>query len=87
MKRTHKANQTRISKADEFAIKMVEALELDVINPKTGEMFPKPRTLDEKADFLNYRNLFRQRGGFWDRTGVRRLIKRVENIRQTNNIN
>ena len=86
MKRTDKANQIRKSKADEFAIKMIKELEMDVIHPITGKIFPKPKTLDEKASFLNQRNLLRPRGGIWDRTGVSRLIKRVENIRQTNKI-
>jgi hypothetical protein len=66
---------------------MIGELELDVIHPKTGMILPKPTTLDEKASFLNQRNLLRPRGGLWDRTGVSRLIKRVEKIRQTNNIN
>ena len=82
MKRTEKANQKRISKADEFALRMVEELELDVIYPITGKVLPKPKTLDEKASFLNQRNLLRPRGGKWDRTGVSRMIKRVEKIRQ-----
>jgi len=81
MKRTAKATQTRISKADEFALRMVGELELDVIHPRTGKIFPKPKTLDEKARFLNQRNLLRPRGGLWDRTGVSRMIKRVEKLR------
>ena len=83
MKRTEKANQKRISNSDEFALRMIGELELDVVHPKTGKILPKPTTLDEKASFLNQRNLFRPRGGLWDRTGVSRLIKRVEKIRQT----
>ncbi|HIG91331.1 MAG TPA: hypothetical protein EYQ77_02750 [Methylococcaceae bacterium] len=86
MKRTEKANQKRISNSDEFALRMVEELELDVVHPKTGKILPKPTTLDEKASFLNQRNLLRPRGSLWDRTGVSRLIKRVEKIRQTNKI-
>ncbi len=86
MKRTEKANQKRISNSDDFAIRMVEELELDVIHPKTGMILPKPTTLDEKASFLNQRNLLRPSGGLWDRTGVRRMILRVEKIRQTNKI-
>ena len=82
MGRTDKANQKRISNADEFALRMVGELELDVIHPRTGKILPKPTTLDGKASFLNQRNLLRPRGGLWDRTGVSRLIKRVENIRQ-----
>jgi hypothetical protein len=82
MGKTDKANQKRISNADEFALKMVGELELDVIHPRTGKIFPKPKTLDEKARFLNARNLLRQRGGKWDRTGIRRLILRVEKIRR-----
>jgi len=83
MKRTDKANQKRISNSDEFALRMIEELELDVIHPKTGMILPKPTTLDEKASFLNQRNLLRPRGGLWDRTDVRRMILRVEKIRQT----
>ena len=86
MKRTEKANQKRISNSDDFAIRMVEELELDVVHPRTGKILPKPKTLDEKASFLNQRNLLRPRGGLWDRTGVRRMILRVEKIRQTNKI-
>ena len=84
MGKTDKANQKRISNADEFALKMVGELELDVIHPRTGEIFPKPKTLDGKARFLNERNLLRPKGGLWDRTGVSRIIKRVAKIRTDN---
>jgi hypothetical protein len=59
---------------------MIGELELDVVHPKTGKILPKPTTLDEKASFLNQRNLLRPRGSLWDRTGVSRLIKRVEKL-------
>ena len=86
MKRTEKANQKRISNSDEFALRMIGELELDVVHPKTGKILPKPKTLDEKANFLNQRNLLRPRGGLWDRSGVSRMIKRVEKIRQMSNV-
>jgi hypothetical protein len=80
MKRTAKATQTRISKADEFAIKMMQELESVIVHPVTQSLMGL-ETLDDKAEYLNSKKLFRQRGGKWDRTGVRRLILRVEKIR------
>jgi hypothetical protein len=81
MKRTAKANQKRISKADEFAIKMVKEIESVVVHPVTGSLMGL-ETLDDKAEYLNSKKLFRQRGGLWDRTGVSRMIKRVEKLKQ-----
>jgi len=80
MKRTAKATQTRISKADEFALRMVKELESVIVHPVTQSLMGL-ETLDDKAEYLNYKKLFRRRGGKWDRTGVRRLILRVEKIR------
>ena len=80
MKRTDKANRARISKADEFAIKMVQELESVVVHPVTRSLMGL-ETLDDKAEYLNSKKSFRQRSGKWDRTGVRRLILRVEKIR------
>ena len=80
MKRTAKSNQKRISKADEFAIKMMQELESVIVHPVTQSLMGL-ETLDDKAEYLNSKKLFRQRGGKWDRTGVRRLILRVEKIR------
>jgi len=80
MKRTAKANQKRISKADEFALRMVQELESVVVHPVTQSLMGL-ETLDDKAEYLNSKKLFRQRGGEWDRTGVSRLIKRVEKIK------
>ncbi len=82
MNRWKNGTLKRIRNADEFSLRIVEELELDVIHPRTGEIFPKPKTLDEKANFLNQRNLLRPRGGLWDRTGVRRVLLRVEKIRK-----
>jgi hypothetical protein len=82
MNRWKNGTLQRIRNADEFSLRIVEELELDVIHPRTGEIFPKPKTLDEKANFLNQRNLLRPRGGLWDRTGVRRVLLRVEKIRK-----
>ncbi len=82
MNRWKNGTLQRIRNADEFSLRIVEELELDVIHPRTGEIFPKPKTLDEKANFLNQRNLLRPRGGEWDRTGVRRVLLRVEKIRK-----
>jgi hypothetical protein len=81
MKRTAKAIQKRISKADEFALRMVQELESVVVHPVTGSLMGL-ETLDDKADYLNSKKLFRQRGGTWDRTGVRRMILRVEKLKQ-----
>jgi len=80
MKQTDKANQKRVSKADEFAIKMVQELESVIVHPVTQSLMGL-ETLDDKAEYLNYKKLFRRRGGKWDRTGIRRLILRVETIR------
>jgi hypothetical protein len=82
MNRWKNGTLKRIRNADEFALRIVEELEFDVIHPITGKIFPKPKTLDEKANFLNQRNLLRRRGGPWDRTGVRRVLLRVEKIRK-----
>ena len=81
MKRTAKANQKRISKADEFALRMVHELESVIVHPVTGSLMGL-ETLDDKAEYLNSKKLFRQRGGLWDRTGVSRMIKRVEKLKQ-----
>ena len=80
MKITAKANQKRISNADEFASRMVHELESVIVHPVTGSLMGL-ETLDDKAEYLNSKKLFRQRGGEWDRTGVSRLIKRVEKIK------
>ncbi len=80
MKRTAKATQTRISKADEFALRMVKELESVIVHPVTQSLMGL-ETLDDKAEYLNSKKLFRQRGGKWDRTGVRRMMLRVEKIR------
>ena len=81
MKRTAKANQKRISKADEFALRMVHELESVVVHPVTGSLMGL-ETLDDKVEYLNSKKLFRLRGGHWDRTGVRRMIKRVKELKQ-----
>ena len=81
MKRTAKANQKRISKADEFALRMVQELESVVVHPVTGSLMGL-ETLDDKVEYLNSKKLFRPRGGKWDRTGVSRMIKRVEELKQ-----
>ena len=39
-------------------------------------------TLDDKVEYLNSKKLFRPRGAIWDRTGVSRMIKRVEKLKQ-----
>jgi hypothetical protein len=80
IKQTDKANQKRVSKADEFAIKMVQELESVIVHPVTQSLMGL-ETLDDKAEYLNSKKLFRQRGGKWDRTGIRRLILRVEKLR------
>ena len=81
MKRTTKANQKRISNADEFASRMVHELESVIVHPVTGSLMGL-ETLDDKAEYLNSKKLFRQRGGLWDRTGVSRMIKRVKELKQ-----
>ena len=81
MKRTTKANQKRISNADEFALRMVQELESVVVHPVTGSLMGL-ETLDDKVEYLNSKKLFRLRGGHWDRTGVRRMIKRVKELKQ-----
>ena len=49
MKRTDNANRARISKADEFAIKMVQELESVVAHPLTRSLMGF-ETLDDKAE-------------------------------------
>ena len=81
MKITAKANQKRISNADEFALRMVHELESVVVHPVTGSLMGL-ETLDDKVEYLNSKKLFRPRGAIWDRTGVSRMIKRVEKLKQ-----
>jgi len=81
MKRTAKANQKRISNADEFALRMVHELDSVVVHPVTGSLMGL-ETLDDKVEYLNSKKLFRPRGGEWDRTGVSRMIKRVKELKQ-----
>jgi hypothetical protein len=81
MNRWKNGTLQRIRNSDEFSLRIVEELEKVVINPYTGGILGF-ETLEERVRYLNENGITRRRGGEWDRTGVRRVLLRVEKIRK-----
>jgi hypothetical protein len=80
MNRWKNGTLQRIRNSDEFSLRIVEELEKVEINPYNGSILGF-ETLEERVRYLNENGITR-RGGEWDRSGVRRVLLRVEKIRK-----
>lgn len=73
--RTAKANASRISKADTFALKIVAMLdEVEGINDYTF------RSLRDRCVALNCMQVETRRGGEWTKTQMSRILRRVDRL-------
>jgi hypothetical protein len=73
---TH-ANLKRMSDADDFALDIVKVL--DEFEDAYNVQFT---TLGEKVRCLNNLGVTRRNGSKWDTTGIRRVLERIEKLKQ-----
>ena len=72
---TNKATQARVSKADAFALLVVE--ELKGIEALNGYTF---KSLNDRCLALNYLGFTTAKGGKWTKTQMSRVLSRAEKL-------
>jgi hypothetical protein len=76
MRTQTKANQKRTSIADDFALKIVNILD------EFAETYDRKfSSLGQRLRYLNEIEITRRNGSEWDKTAIRRVIERVERLR------